>query len=232
MASAASSPGRRRRSCAPPSAGRSPATAAAARRAFTATGRDAHDRARMRPTATLLAEELVSVRERPGEDPILGFATSFDADDRAVDVELADATALHGRPDLRLDGALLGAARPGRRLPRRPRPRDRPHALEALIAGIRSRGAVAQAYAPVCRSRPGNPSASRASTATTARRNRSVTCWTSWTRAIRNGSDTGSTQYGGAADALGFNGFHLDTYGYPRAPLDAAGQAGRDRRGL
>ena len=30
--------------------------------------------------------------------------------------------------------------------------------------------------------------------------------------------------YGAAADALGFDGFHLDTYGYPRQPLDARGQ--------
>ena len=30
--------------------------------------------------------------------------------------------------------------------------------------------------------------------------------------------------YGRAADALGFGGFHLDTYGYPRQPLDHAGK--------
>ncbi len=29
--------------------------------------------------------------------------------------------------------------------------------------------------------------------------------------------------YGRALDALGFNGLHLDTYGYPRAALDDAG---------
>jgi len=30
--------------------------------------------------------------------------------------------------------------------------------------------------------------------------------------------------YGPGADALGFGGFHLDTYGYPRQPLDSAGR--------
>ena len=30
--------------------------------------------------------------------------------------------------------------------------------------------------------------------------------------------------YGGAADAIGFDGFHLDTYGYPRCPLDVMGK--------
>ena len=29
--------------------------------------------------------------------------------------------------------------------------------------------------------------------------------------------------YGEAADKIGFDGFHLDTYGYPRAALDARG---------
>ena len=35
---------------------------------------------------------------------------------------------------------------------------------------------------------------------------------------------------GGAADALGFSGFHLDTYGYPRAPLDDRGRPVADAR--
>ncbi|HXY45031.1 MAG TPA: glycoside hydrolase family 66 protein, partial [Acidimicrobiales bacterium] len=38
-----------------------------------------------------------------------------------------------------------------------------------------------------------------------------------------------STLYGEAADQIGFDGFHLDSYGYPRAALDASG-AGVDMR--
>ena len=31
--------------------------------------------------------------------------------------------------------------------------------------------------------------------------------------------------YGSAADAIGFEGFHIDTYGYPRVALDAEGNS-------
>ncbi len=31
--------------------------------------------------------------------------------------------------------------------------------------------------------------------------------------------------YGGAADAIGFNGFHIDTYGYPRVATDREGHS-------
>jgi dextranase len=33
-----------------------------------------------------------------------------------------------------------------------------------------------------------------------------------------------AASYGSAADHIGFDGFHIDTYGYPRSPLDASGQ--------
>ncbi len=45
----------------------------------------------------------------------------------------------------------------------------------------------------------------------------------SWTRRTRLAAAL-DRRYGRAVDALGFNGFHLDTYGYPRAALDATGR--------
>jgi dextranase len=170
----------------------------------------------------LLAEELVSVRRSPGEDPVVAFATSFDAGSvsatlrwlqrlRCTVVQLYDWMETYSSP--------LGP--PGVYHDRLHRAIDR-RALQSLIDGIRRLGAVPQAYAPVCAADPGTHP--------------------EW-RLLRNDGapeslgdlleimDPGSLewqrhwleQYGAAADTLGFGGFHLDTYGYPRAAADARG---------
>jgi dextranase len=181
----------------------------------------------------ILAEEFTSVRERPGDDPIMGFATSFCAEHvpsvlawlrslRCTVVQIYDWMERYSTP-----------------LPEGPEYRDplgRPLqrvALEQLIHQIRELGAVAQAYAPVYAADddfaeahpewrlfqndrkpetlgellqimdPSNPS------------------WQShWLDA-----------YGAAADTLGFNGFHLDSYGYPRCAFNAGGQPVSVERG-
>ncbi len=171
----------------------------------------------------LLAEEIVSVREDPGEEPIMAFATSYDADTvpatlawlrqlRCTTVQLYDWMQSYSEP-LGPVGTYRDAL--GREIDR--------GALQALIDGIREMGAVAQAYAPVCAADPGANAA--------------------W-RLLRNDGDPESLgdlldimdpgnpawqrywieRYGQAADALGFNGFHLDTYGYPRGAVDGAGR--------
>ena len=170
----------------------------------------------------LVAEELVSVRGGPGDDPIMGFATSFDQltvpesldwlrSLRCTVVQVYDWMESYSKPL-----GPLGIYRDvlGREVDRR--------ALEELIDGIRRMGAVAQAYTPVCAADPG--------------------AHPHW-RLFRNDGapqtlgdllevmDPGNhgwqqhwlRQYGQAADVLGFNGFHLDTYGYPRAAVDARG---------
>jgi dextranase len=171
----------------------------------------------------LVAEELINVRNAAGEDPIIAFATSLDTETvestlrwferlRCTVVQVYDWMASYSAP---LPPAGLYTDPIGRQLDR--------GALESLIAGIKRLGGVPQAYAPVCAADPGS--------------------FPDW-RLYRNDGvpetlgdlldvvDPGLpdwqrhwlTQYGGAADALGFTGFHLDTYGYPRVPLSAHGE--------
>ncbi len=173
----------------------------------------------------LLHEEFFGVREHLGEDPVLGFVTSFDdasrdgvlswlQDLRCTVVQVYDWMDSYSQ-------ALSNSARYedplGRTIERA--------ALEKLIVGIKETGAVAQAYAPV----------------TAAGKDLAVE-HEQW-RLIRNDRepetlgdlleimDPGNAgwqsywieNYGGAADALGFDGFHLDTYGYPRDAQNVEG---------
>ncbi|MGC2174172.1 MAG: glycoside hydrolase family 66 protein, partial [Acidimicrobiales bacterium] len=174
----------------------------------------------------VLAEEFFSVRGQRGEDPVPGFVTSFDdasrddvlawlRDLRCTVVQVYDwmdsySTALAESDDY--EDPL------GRPVSRR--------SLESLTDGIQELGAVALAYAPVI-----------------AAGNELASAHPQW-RLFRNDGapeslgdllqimDPGSLEwqsywiknYSGAADVLGFNGFHLDTYGYPRDALNAKGQ--------
>lgn len=178
----------------------------------------------------LLAEELISVSTAPGDDPIVAFATSFEAAAvpstlrwlqrlRCTVVQIYDWMQSYSLP--------LGP--PGEYRDRLGRTIDR-DALETLIAGIRSLGAVAQAYAPICAADPGSHP--------------------DWGLHRNDGRpeslgdlleimDPGSAawqadwlgHYGHAADVLGFAGFHLDTYGHPRAPVDGRGEPVRIEEG-
>jgi dextranase len=174
----------------------------------------------------VLAEEFFSVRGRRGEDPIPGFVTSFEEGSR--DGVL---TWLH---DLRctvvqiydwMDSYSTALSETERYEDPLGRPIAR-SSLERLIAGIKESGAVAQAYAPVI-----------AAGAELANEH------PEW-RLFRNDGvpeslgdlleimDPGNAEwqaywienYASAADALGFNGFHLDTYGYPRDAFDTRGE--------
>jgi dextranase len=174
---------------------------------------------------TVLGDDFVSVRATPGDDPVMGFATSFDAAStttvlawlrllRCTVVQVYDWMERYSRP-LSESNVYVD-------------PLNRPielAALRRLIEGIRANGAVAQAYAPVC-----------AADEAFARDHQS------WLLLRNDGvpeslgnllqiMDPGNVEwrthwidtYGRALDALGFNGLHLDTYGYPRMPLDASG---------
>ena len=173
----------------------------------------------------LLCEEFTTVSRRPGDDPVMGFATSFDpprVDEvlswlcalRCTVVQFYDWMQRYSAP---LPGGGEYADPLGRPLAR--------SALERLVSGVRDLGAVAQAYAPICAAEPAYGETHR-----------------DWLLFRNDGTpqrlgnllqimDPASTawqehwlaSYGGAADAIGFDGFHLDTYGYPRAPLDAFG---------
>lgn len=177
------------------------------------------------PSHELLFEEFTTVSERPGDDPVIGFATSFDSDSvegvlawlrklRCTVVQFYDWMECYSAPLPQNDDYADPLGRPLVR-----------GALERLVSGVRSTGAVAQAYAPV--------GASDAKFATAHR---------DWL--LYDNDDTPQhlgdllqimdpanaewqrhwiTAYGDAAHAIGFDGFHLDTYGYPRRPFDANG---------
>lgn len=172
----------------------------------------------------LLAEEFFGVRRAIGEDPIMGFVTSFDEESqssvltwlrklRCSVVQIYDWMDSYSTPLATTD---LYEDPLGRAIER--------SALAKLIAGIKDLGGVAQAYAPVM--------------AADAELANAHPEW----RLFRNDGepqslgdllqimDPGNAEwqqhwidnYGHAADALGFNGFHLDTYGYPRAALNSS----------
>jgi dextranase len=171
----------------------------------------------------LLAEEIVGVREQRGEDPVMGFATSFDPTSvpatlawlarlRCTVVQIYDWMASYSEP---LGPAGVYRDGLGREIDR--------EALEQLITGIRELGAVAQAYAPVAAADPGTHPESRLLRSDGAPQalgdlldimDPGDPAWQRHWLAV----------YGAAADALGFDGFHLDTYGYPRAPLSVGGE--------
>jgi dextranase len=174
----------------------------------------------------MLGDELTTVSASPGDRAVPGFVTSFSPDAvaptlawlralRCTTVQFYDWMASYAEPLAATDSYCdrLG----------------REHSLAAialLTAGCRELGATPQAYAPVYavdpdfgREHPG------------------------WLLFRGDGepqrlgdllqiADPGNSEwqrhwlaaYGVAADALGFGGFHLDTYGYPREPLDVSGQ--------
>jgi dextranase len=172
-----------------------------------------------------ITEEFFGVRERLGEDPVLGFATSFDdrsregvlawlRDLRCTVVQVYDWMESYSRALSNTDRYQDPLGRPIERA-----------ALERLIVGIKEIGAVAQAYAPVI-----------------AAGKDVATEHEEW-RLFRNDQapetlgelleimDPGNVEwqaywinnYASAVDALGFDGFHLDTYGYPRDAKNADG---------
>jgi dextranase len=177
-------------------------------------------------TGDVLAEQFFSVRNHRGEDPIPGFATSFDEasrDDvlrwlrelRCTVVQIYDWMDSYSTP-LATSDAYEDPL--GRSISRR--------SLQGLIDGVKESGSVAQAYAPVI-----------------AADDELANEHSDW-RLYRNDGvpeslgdllqimDPGNAEwqshwienYGAAIDALGFDGLHLDTYGYPRDARDAAGR--------
>jgi dextranase len=173
----------------------------------------------------ILAEEFFSVRSRRGEDPIPGFVTSFD--------EASRDDVLAWLRDLRctvvqiydwMDGYSTALAESesyedplGRPISRR--------SLESLIAGIKELGAVAQAYAPVIAA--DDELASEHPEWRLYRNDGTPESLGDLLQIMNPGNAEWQLHwienYAHAVDALGFNGFHLDTYGYPRDAFDSGG---------
>ncbi len=176
-------------------------------------------------TGRVLAEELTTVGAHAGDRPVHGFATSF-TDDAVVDV-------LEWNRALRSTVVQVYDWMDTYTEPLGPEtgwedPSHRPvslSALRSLSRGLNSLGAVAHAYAPIYA--VGNAFAEAhpevllyQSDGTPVRfldqivlANPGDVAW----------QDHFVAAYGAAADAIGFTGFHVDTYGYPRLAFDARG---------
>jgi len=165
----------------------------------------------------LLAEALTTVGAHPGERPVHGFATSFEGGDvpavlgwhralRSTVVQLYDWMASYTEP--------LGPKSGWKDPSNRPVSFD---ALRALAAGFRALGAVTLAYAPVY-----------AVGIAFAADPPEMLMYQEDGVAIRfldqivlaNPANAEWQRhfvaaYGSAADAIGFDGFHIDSYGYP-----------------
>lgn len=174
---------------------------------------------------TILAEELTTVGEHAGERPVHGFATSFDDESipatlrwlrelRCTVVQIYDWMSKYTAPLGPEEGWLDPS---GRHVSFR--------ALRSLVTGLREVGAVAHAYAPVyaadldfAAAHPemmlykGDGSAQRVFDMIELA-NPANKPWQSHFASV----------YTAAADRIGYDGFHVDTYGYPRVCFDVDG---------
>lgn len=173
----------------------------------------------------LLGEELTTVGAHQGERPVHGFATSFKEEDialvlewhralRSTVVQVYDWMASYTEP--------LGPESGWEDPSHRPVSLG---ALRSMAAGLKELGAVTHAYAPVYA--VGNQFAAE---------HPEMLMYQGDGEAIRfldqivlaNPANVEwqrhfATTYGEAAGAVGFDGFHIDTYGYPRIANDVDG---------
>jgi dextranase len=166
----------------------------------------------------VINEEFFGVREHLGEDPVLGFVTSFDDESRERVLEwLRELRCTVVQVYDWMDSYSAPLAKSDRYEDPLGRPIDRV-ALEKLIAGIAEVGAVAQAYAPVIAA--GKDLAAQHDGWRLFRNDKAPETLGDLLEIMDPGNTAWQSywieNYGGAADVLGFKGFHLDTYGYPR----------------
>ncbi len=177
-------------------------------------------------TERLLGETITTVGSHPGERPVHGFATSFRDKDipsilewhrslRSTVVQVYDWMASYTEP--------LGPESGWRD------PSNRPVsfcALRDLARGLRDQGSIAHAYVPIYAVGHGF-----------ARTHPEMLMYEDNAEPIRFMdqivlANPGNEQwqrhfvdsYGAAAAAIGFDGFHVDTYGYPRVAFDVDGK--------
>lgn len=173
----------------------------------------------------LLAEELTTVGAHVGERPVLGVVTSFE---RGAVPEVLDWLAALRCTAVQFYDWMAAYAKPLGAGDRWPDPLGREverAALESLTAGVRALGAAAQAYAPVYAVDP--PFGKEHGDLLLYRNDDEAECLGD----LLDIADPGNAEwqrhwlaeYGRAAGELGFDGFHLDTYGIPRAARTAGG---------
>lgn len=178
------------------------------------------------PGGEVLAEEFTTVGTHAGQRPVHGFATSFVG--QAVPGVLSWLGALRCTVVQVYDWmqrycAPLGPPGGWRDPSNREVSFD---ALRRLAAGVRAQGAVAHAYAPVYAM--DIPFAELHPEMLMYQGDGQPERFFDMIQLADPANEAWRSHfahaYGQAADSIGFNGFHIDTYGYPRAPLDASGQ--------
>jgi dextranase len=175
----------------------------------------------------LLAEALTTVGTHAGERPVHGFATSFGDEDvstvlewhralRSTVVQVYDWMASYTEP--------LGPATGWEDPSRRPVSFD---ALRALASGLHAHGCVTHAYVPIYA--VGNEFAHDHPEMLMYEDNGEAIRFLDQIVLANPGNQAWQQHfvdaYGAAADAIGFDGFHIDTYGYPRLAFDADGNS-------
>jgi dextranase len=175
--------------------------------------------------AELIAEDFTTVGAHQGVRPVHGFATSFGDDDvasivewnralRSTVVQIYDWMASYTEP-LGSEAGWLD-------------PSHRPvsfAALQALSSGLRANGAVAHAYAPIYA--VGNEFAVSHPEMLMYQADGSAVRFLDQIVLANPGNKAWQRHfvesYGAAMDAIGFDGLHVDTYGYPRLAFDVEG---------
>jgi dextranase len=173
----------------------------------------------------LVGEEFTTVGPHQGERPVHGFATSFRSDAvadvltwhralRSTVVQIYDWMPSYTEPL----GATSGWVDPS----------NRPVSFDALCglaAGLKELGAVAHAYAPIYA--VGNAFAHEHPEMLLYEDNGQPIRFLDQIVLANPGNEEWqhhfAASYGSAMDAIGFNGLHVDTYGYPRVSNDANG---------
>ena len=174
----------------------------------------------------LVAEEFTTVGHDQGERPVHGFATSFGPDDvsdvltwhralRSTVVQIYDWMSSYTEP--------LGPTSGWNDPSNRPVSFD---ALRALTSGLHDLGAVAHAYAPIYA--VGNNFAAEHPDMLLYDDDGQVIRFLDQIVLANPGNQEWqqhfAESYGSAMDAIGFDGLHVDTYGYPRASNDVNGR--------
>ena len=175
----------------------------------------------------LLGEAITTVGRHPGERPVHGFVTSFTDLDipsvlewhrslRSTVVQVYDWMASYTEP--------LGPASGWKDPSNRPVSLD---ALRRLAQGLHDQGSVAHAYVPIYA--VGHAFAKQHPEMLMYEDNGEPIRFMDQIVLANPGNEAWQrhfvASYGAAADAIGFNGFHVDTYGYPRVAFDADGTA-------
>jgi len=175
----------------------------------------------------LLGETITTVGRHAGERPVHGFATSFTDDDlpavlewhralRSTVVQVYDWMASYTEP--------LGPSSGWKDPSNRPVSLD---ALRGLAEGLHAQGAVAHAYVPIYA--VGHGFANLHPEMLIYEDNGVAIHFMDQIVLANPGNEAWQRHfvesYGSAAAAIGFNGFHVDTYGYPRVAFDVEGNA-------